>query len=138
MTRCRCLSPGDGYGRCPGPESCPLCQEPDDFDAESAAELIPLAWLECIADASPKDDETPRELGFIPSRTGAMADQLHARILDCKDGYWLLTLALVHPEWAEPAMRQLASMCKDTPTWANWLQVCQYKHDAQLSELEAA
>lgn len=138
MTRCRCLSPGDGYGRCPGPESCPLCQEPDDFDAEAAAQLIPLAWLECMADAHMGDDETPRDLGWVPGRLSGGADHMHARILDCKDGHWLLTLALVHPEWAEPAMRQLAAMCKETQTWANWLQACQDKHDEQLSAMEAA
>jgi hypothetical protein len=132
VSRCRCLSPGDGYGRCPGPESCPLCQPEDDFDPASAAELIPLAWLESMADASPGDDEKPRELGWVPGRLSGGADQMHARILDCKNGYWLLTLALNHPEWAEPAMRQLAAMCKDSPTWARWLQHCQDQHDEQL------
>lgn len=129
MTRCRCLSPGDGYGRCPGPESCPLCQPEDDFDAESAAELIPLAWLECMGDASAKVADEPRELGWVPGRLSGGADHMHARILDCKDAYWLLVLALNHPEWSEPAMRQLRAMCKETPTWANWLQHAQDEHD---------
>lgn len=129
MTRCRCLSPGDGYGRCPGPESCPLCQAPDDFDAESAAELIPLAWIECMGDASAKVADEPRELGYVPNRIGPLADRMHERILDCKDANWLFVLAIGNPEWAEPAMRQLRAMCKETPTWANWMQHCQDAHD---------
>jgi hypothetical protein len=24
--RCRCFGPGEGPGRCPGPDSCPLCE----------------------------------------------------------------------------------------------------------------
>lgn len=133
MTRCRCLAPGDGYGRCPGPDSCPLCQEDDDFDAEAAASLTPLAWLECMGDASTHVADVTRELGFVPCRTGALADQMHARILDCTDAYWLLTLAVKHPEWAEPAIRQLAAMCKEAPTWANWLQHAQDERDKALA-----
>ena len=61
-----------------------------------------------------------------------MADQMHARILDSKDGLWLLVLALNHPEWAEPALRAARDLRVNTPSWANWLQHCQDKHDAQV------
>lgn len=140
MSRCRCLSPGDGYGRCPGPESCPLCQEPDDFDAEATAELIPQAWFECMGDASTHVADVARDLGYVPCRGGVLADQMHARILDCTDAYWLLILALGHPEWAEPAMRALRDLCKETATRANWLQHAQDEHDKALANqfLEAA
>ena len=104
----------------------------DDFDPADAAELIPLAWLESLQDASTADDETPRVLGLVPNRGGALADQMHARILDSRDGLWLLVLALNHPEWAEPALRAARDLCMNTPSWANWLQHCQDKHDAQV------
>jgi hypothetical protein len=25
-TRCQCFGPGEGPGRCPGPENCPMCE----------------------------------------------------------------------------------------------------------------
>lgn len=110
----------------------PRTEDGEDFDAEAAAELIPLAWLECMGDASTHVADVTRELGFVPCRTGALADQMHARILDCRDAYWLLLLAANHPEWAEPAMRQFAALCKDTPTWANWLQYAQDERDKRI------
>lgn len=136
--RCRCLAPGDGYGRCPGPSNCPPCQEPEDFDAESAAELIPLAWLECMGDASEAVADAQRDLGWVPGRLSGGADILHARILDCTDAWWLLVLALNHPEWAEPAMRALRDLCQATPCWANWLQACQDDHDKALAKAAEA
>lgn len=133
MTRCRCLAPGDGYGRCPGPSNCPLCQEPEDFDAESAAELIPLAWLECMGDAMDFVADVPRVLGFVPTPGSISADAFLERIQDCQDAGWLLVLAANRPEWATPAMRRWAELCKATPCWANWLQACQDDHDKAVA-----
>lgn len=103
----------------------------DDFDAEAAAELIPLAWIESLGDAGTKTGDEPVSLGFVPSPGSASADRLRERILDCTDANWLLVLAVNHPEWAEHAMRQIAALCKATPTWANWLQHCQDVNDEQ-------
>jgi hypothetical protein len=103
----------------------------DDYDPAADAELIPLAWLESLTDAATSDDEDAMRLGFVPmANTGPMADAMRDRIAECSDAHWLLVLALTSPAWAEPAMRQLAELCKATATWANWLQDCQDKHDA--------
>lgn len=120
---------------CAGHPNDPRTEDGDDFDAEAAAELIPAAWLECMGDASPVTADVPRDLGWVPGRLSGTADQMHARILDSKDANWLFTLAVNHPEWAEPAMRALRDLCKATPTWSNWEQHCQDERD---SELEAA
>lgn len=119
---------------CAGHPNDPRTDDGDDFDAEAAAELIPAAWLECMGDASPLTADAPRDLGFVPTPGGLLADQMHARILDSKDANWLLILALVHPEWAEPAMRALRDLCKETATWPNWLQACQDDHDKAVAK----
>lgn len=133
-------APGFGdpatWPRCAGHPLDPRSEEGDDFDAEAAAELIPMAWFECMGDASTLAADVPRDLGYVPCRNGALADFFSARILDCKDANWLFTLAVNHPEWAEPAMRALRDLCKETPTWANWLQACQDEHDKAMARAE--
>ena len=119
---------------CAGHPLDPRTEDGDDFDAEAAASLIPQAWFECMGDASTHVADVTRDLGFVPCRTGALADQMHARILDSKDACWLLVLAVNHPEWAEPAMRALRDLCKETATWANWLQACQDEHDKAVAK----
>lgn len=137
-------APGFGdpatWPKCSGHPNDPRTEDRDDFDAEHAAELIPLAWLECMGDASTHVADVARDLGYVPCRGGVLADQMHARILGCTDAYWLLILALGHPEWAEPAMRALRDLCKETATRANWLQHAQDEHDKALANqfLEAA
>ena len=133
-------APGFGdpatWPKCSGHPNDPRTEDRDDFDAEHAAELIPLAWLECMGDASEAVADVPRILGFVPSPGSVSADVLSERILDCQDAGWLLVLAANHPEWAAQAMRALRDLCQATPCWANWLQACQDEHDKALARAE--
>lgn len=134
-------APGFGdpatWPKCSGHPNDPRTEDGDDFDAEEAASLIPLVWLECLDAASGGDNETPRDLGFVPCVGSVAGDRFLGRILDCTDAHWLLTLILNRPDWATPAARRAAELCKETPCWAAQVTQCQADHDKAMASAEA-